>query len=216
MKLEKTAASSAASIAVSRSERQREAEEHSPLMMFDVMRAAAAVLVLLSHARSLMITDYSSQGGIALKLFYAVTGLGHQAVLIFFVISGYWVAGGVIKRVASERWSWGGYALDRLSRLWLVLIPALLLGFAFDGMGALFFRLPIYTDGIHGNTVLAGIPEHLGIGAFLTNVFFLQLCLARVLAPMAHFGASPMSSGTTFGLPPSTCQSLSRGGFGTG
>lgn len=162
---------------VGASDRRREAEEHSPLMTFDIMRAVAAILVVLSHIRNLMITDYDGQCGLALKLFYAVTGFGLQAVTLFFVISGYWVAGSVIRRVANGRWSWGGYALDRLSRLWVVLIPALVLGLAFDWAGTHFLQLPVYSDGVHGNTVLVGVADHLGIGSFLTNVFFVQTLL---------------------------------------
>lgn len=40
--------------------------------------------------------DYSSAGGVSIfqKVFYAGTGLGHEAVMMFFVLSGFFVGGG--------------------------------------------------------------------------------------------------------------------------
>jgi peptidoglycan/LPS O-acetylase OafA/YrhL len=146
-------------------------------MVFDILRALAATLVVISHIRNLAIVDYAGHPSFALKLLYTVTGFGHQAVILFFVISGYWIAGGVIKRVARGSWTWSGYALQRLTRLWVVLIPALLLGLAFDWTGTQLFQLPVYSDGIHGNTVLPAIASHLGADTFITNVLFLQTLL---------------------------------------
>jgi peptidoglycan/LPS O-acetylase OafA/YrhL len=63
-------------------------------------------------------------------LFYFLTGLGHQAVVVFFVLSGYLVGGAVMS--AKRRFEWRSYAQARLSRLWTVLLPSLALTFMVD------------------------------------------------------------------------------------
>lgn len=71
-------------------------------LWFDLIRGCSALLVCLGHLRNTMFVDYSAliHPNIAIKVFYAVTSLGHQAVMVFFVLSGYFVGGG---RVASWR-----------------------------------------------------------------------------------------------------------------
>jgi len=59
------------------------------------------------------------------KIFYVATGLGHQSVLVFFVLSGFFVGRSVLR--AGENFRIGSYAIARLSRLWIVLVPALIL-----------------------------------------------------------------------------------------
>jgi peptidoglycan/LPS O-acetylase OafA/YrhL len=66
---------------------------------------------------------------------YLVSSLGRQSVIVFFVLSGYLVGGSVLRSVRSGSWSWRAYFLARLSRLYVVLLPALLLGGALDWLG---------------------------------------------------------------------------------
>jgi peptidoglycan/LPS O-acetylase OafA/YrhL len=106
------------------------------------------------------------------------THLGHQAVIVFFVLSGYFVGGGALRAVRSRQWSTQSYLLRRLTRLWVVLIPALLLGALFDAIGARLFSATtlIYAKlwnsglGSTGNV----IPAHFALSTFAGNVFFLQ------------------------------------------
>ena len=56
---------------------------------------------------------------------YGISNLGHQAVIIFFALSGYLVGGSVINAIRRSEWSWVRYLTQRLVRLWLVLLPAL-------------------------------------------------------------------------------------------
>jgi peptidoglycan/LPS O-acetylase OafA/YrhL len=64
------------------------------------------------------------------SVFYLLTGLGHQAVVVFFVLSGYLVGGAVMS--AQKRFRWRSYAQARLSRLWTVLLPTLVMTFMID------------------------------------------------------------------------------------
>jgi peptidoglycan/LPS O-acetylase OafA/YrhL len=103
----------------------------------DLVRGVAAMAVMIGHVRGLFFQDYASlvAPGFGTKFFYAVTGLGHEAVIVFFVLSGYFIGASVLKSVAANRWSWRSYLTHRFVRLWIVLLPALALGAAFDWAG---------------------------------------------------------------------------------
>ena len=52
---------------------------------------------------------------------------GYQAVMVFFVLSGYFISSTVLRSINENRWSWSDYLIKRVTRLWIVLIPALVL-----------------------------------------------------------------------------------------
>jgi peptidoglycan/LPS O-acetylase OafA/YrhL len=56
-------------------------------------------------------------------------------VIVFFVLSGFLVGGSVIKAHRQGQWRWTGYLSRRLSRLWIVIVPALLLTLFWDSIG---------------------------------------------------------------------------------
>src|SRR4051794_11743249 len=95
----------------------------------NLVRAASAGAVFLGHARNIFFEDYSSisDPSAVCRAFYFLAGFGHQAVIIFFVLSGLLIAPAVTKDVRLGRWSWRIYSVNRLVRLQLVLIPCLLL-----------------------------------------------------------------------------------------
>jgi peptidoglycan/LPS O-acetylase OafA/YrhL len=106
--------------------------------ILDLVRGVSALLVMLGHLRAFLFLDRGESGasGLVANGFYFVTGLGHQAVMVFFVLSGYFVGGSVMDGFQRRRFSWTGYGIARLSRLWTVLLPALLLTLALDTLGA--------------------------------------------------------------------------------
>lgn len=63
----------------------------------------------------------------ATALFYAVTRPGHPAVMVFFVLSGFLVGGQVLRHVREGRFEILRYVVDRATRIFLPLFPALLL-----------------------------------------------------------------------------------------
>ncbi|RYD34525.1 MAG: acyltransferase [Verrucomicrobiaceae bacterium] len=101
-------------------------------LWFDLIRGLSAVAVCASHLRNALLVDYSkaTHPWAGLKFFYTATSLGHEAVMVFFVLSGYFVGGSVVGR--GSRFKWGDYAEARLTRLWVVLIPALALTLGMD------------------------------------------------------------------------------------
>lgn len=95
--------------------------------VFDILRGISALLVCANHLRSALFTNFGSltSSNIFDRLFYFATSLGHQSVIVFFVISGFLIGGAIIKN--RESFNTSTYSINRLTRLYTVLIPALLL-----------------------------------------------------------------------------------------
>jgi peptidoglycan/LPS O-acetylase OafA/YrhL len=91
----------------------------------DALRATAAFLVCAQHVRNATLIDYEqiSNPNPLQRVIYFSTHLGHEAVMIFFVLSGFLVGGSVLR--TAERFRFSEYARARLARLWCVLIPCL-------------------------------------------------------------------------------------------
>jgi peptidoglycan/LPS O-acetylase OafA/YrhL len=146
----------------------------------DLLRGMAALLVCAGHIRNFLFVDYGEVANPSLfdKLFYFGTGIGHQAVIVFFVLSGFFVGGSVWGQLRKDEFRWSGYLFARLSRLWVVLIPALLATWCFDSLG-MFITDNAGYDGRWKGLLSSG-P---GVGAdgialsplaFLGNALFLQ------------------------------------------
>ena len=65
------------------------------------------------------------------------------------MLSGFLISATIIKSHLSGTWSWGEYAINRSTRLYVVLIPGLILGSLWDIAGSsLFAPTGIYTHPI--------------------------------------------------------------------
>src|ERR1700691_4713875 len=128
------------------------------------------------HLRTLFFVDFKhvSRPSQLLKGIYFFTGFGSEAVLVFFVLSGFLISSAILGRRASETWSWRDYAIDRASRLYVVLIPGLFFGLLWDKLGSsIFASTGIYSHPLD-NFAFAIVHTRMGIGTFLGNMFFLQ------------------------------------------
>lgn len=154
------------------------------LESLDLLRGVAAFLVLAGHLRAFLFKQYPEldhYDGVAtkglVKAFYFLTGLGHQSVMIFFALSGFLVGGKVLDDLLRRRFSWRHYALRRLTRLWLVVIPILALTFVLDKSGLALTQGSGY-DGRYYDMYLSGPTKNTGVDlspqTLLGNVFFLQ------------------------------------------
>ena|SRR5579863_4628381 len=145
----------------------------------DLIRALAACAVMVGHVRALFFVDFRqlSHKSWPLEALYFLTGFGHQAVIIFFVLSGFLISSTVIRSHVLGKWSWRDYAVNRATRLYVVLIPGLLLGFFWDGLGSwLFAAKGIYAQPL--TDLGPAVPlQNLTFGKFLGNLFFLQTIL---------------------------------------
>ena len=74
---------------------------------------------MVGHVRGLFFIDYSyiSNPSLVHKTLYALTGFGNQAVMVFFVLSGYFIGTSVCESLDARRWSWRVYLVNRLTRL---------------------------------------------------------------------------------------------------
>ena len=150
----------------------------------DAVRALAALAVFAGHARDLFIGSPRTASGLghATAATTSQTTVGHLAVIVFFVLSGYLVGGGALRALKNGEWSLGDYAINRLTRLWVALVPALLLGVVLDSLGSQWFGpLSIYGGPAGQGEVAANLASHLDMASLFGNLFFTQGILVPTL-----------------------------------
>ena len=147
----------------------------------DLARCLAALLVVVSHLRAFLFPEFHAVAhlGAGWHLFYFLTGFGHEAVMIFFVLSGFLVGGGAMSRVMGGEWSWRDYAITRMTRLWIVLAPALVLTAFWDKLGILLAGSSFYSGGLVAlyRSGPSPDPSQFSAVTFLGNLAFLQTIL---------------------------------------
>jgi peptidoglycan/LPS O-acetylase OafA/YrhL len=97
-----------------------------------LLRGLAAIQVAAAHLRADLYPGLRTidDPSILFKGFAFFTGFAHHAVLVFFVISG-WLVGGSLLDKLHKPDAVAGYAIDRVTRLWTVLIPTFMLTLLF-------------------------------------------------------------------------------------
>lgn len=135
------------------------------LHLLNFSRGIAALLVLFFHIRTTLVVPYESleaHNGLA-RVVFAVSTFGHDAVVVFFVLSGYLVGGAVLRiDMASSRNLWE-YGIDRGVRIGPILIAAAVFSIFLQHMMAL--------SGCADNAVTI-----LGNALALQNVLVTPLC----------------------------------------
>ena len=139
----------------------------------DLMRFLAAVTVVWAHVWGVL-TPFDDTATGVWKAVYISAGFGQDAVRVFFIISGYWITASILRKSGKGSWTWPSYFIDRFSRLWLVLIPALLIGLALDYSGRFVLDLPRYSDFDFVTMKDVDIATSLTPEAFFGNLAFLQ------------------------------------------
>lgn len=131
----------------------------------NIARAISALIVLLVHLRGSLFVPYNelieSKNIINFFLFF-VTRLGHECVLIFFVLSGFLVGGQSLGEYFNKNFSIKKYFINRFSRMWAVLIPTLLFGWLIDSQSMLI------------DSSLDYFRYTLTFPTFIGNLFFMQ------------------------------------------
>ena len=137
-----------------------ESQKDTHYQWLDFLRFAAALMVVLAHVRAFLFLDYGAldagSRNIATAAFFAFTRLGHEAVIVFFVLSGYLVGGKAVERIAKGSFQSSDYAIDRFARIWVPLVPALILSVAL---------------GAHSEGTLTWIGNLLGLQGVLVPTF---------------------------------------------
>lgn len=87
----------------------------------DALRFIAAFMVLLSHARNTFFPAFGDlpveQHNIFSMAFTLFCRMGHEAVIVFFVLSGFLVGGRGFERIKDGSMNVGSYAIDRFARI---------------------------------------------------------------------------------------------------
>lgn len=145
----------------------------------NAIRGAAALLVLLGHTRGLFFPSFTAGGRTTHAANYVArvnrATVGEEAVIIFFVLSGYLVGGSVLRSIRNGTWSWKSYLFKRITRLWVVLIPALIFGICLDLLGMHLFGS---AASIYAGPSLSLVPHDLAARltwkVIAANALFLQ------------------------------------------
>jgi len=156
---------------------------HNKLGGLEIVRAIAALAVMAGHMRGMYFVDFNEleQRTIFARLFYFLTGFGHQAVIVFFVLSGFLVGGSVLEKFENGTWSWSKYLIQRISRLWVVLLPSLLMTFFFDTIGHT-INSQLY-EGSYYEIIHQGPKPgdySLSFKTLVGNIFFLQTWITPI------------------------------------
>ncbi|HEX4066397.1 MAG TPA: acyltransferase [Acidobacteriaceae bacterium] len=146
----------------------------------DLLRGTAAIIVMCGHLRfhfedlgrqpqqNILVDPQAKLAAAAHPFNYM--NPAHQAVILFFVLSGALVGGSILREYKRHRFSWVSYYTKRLSRLLTVLIPALVIGGFFD----LVSRHILASGQAAQFGALSDTEFNLGLKTFLGNLFFLQ------------------------------------------
>jgi peptidoglycan/LPS O-acetylase OafA/YrhL len=146
----------------------------------DAYRGIAALVVFWAHLAGFMLAPLESvsKANLFEKVMNASSGYGHQAVMVFFVLSGYLIS----RAIWDKRFNWSptSYLGKRLARLWVVLLPCLVLTLLFNHFGSLHDSNSYYDGAL--NYLYKGQRTwavDLGFSAFVGNMFFLQTIFCR-------------------------------------
>lgn len=153
----------------------------------DLSRWFAAFVVVLCHVRGLVLADYGDIAGppsLAVKAIYFAAGFGHEAVVVFFVISGFLVGGRSTVKAARGRFSMLDYVVHRFARIYIVLAPALLAGLLLDRAGSLLVDdtgLYAHLGRYHFLSIPGAVTSDLGPDTIIGNLLMLQTILVPTL-----------------------------------
>lgn len=107
-------------------------KERSHLPWLDALRFIAAFIVLLCHTRNDFFVRFNElpdgQQNIFSFVFFFVGKLGYEAVIVFFVLSGFLVGGKGLDRMKDNTFNVKSYAIDRMVRIGIPLLSAIVFG----------------------------------------------------------------------------------------
>jgi peptidoglycan/LPS O-acetylase OafA/YrhL len=158
----------------------------STFVYLDMARGLAALAVMLEHIRSFVFVPYSQ---LAVHdplnfLIWSGTSLGHQAVTLFFALSGFFIARSVIEDDQLRGFEWRTYLIKRLTRLWVVLIPCLVLTLFFDKFSEYIAGDDFYSGKLFATYIVGPMLQdggaHYDVLTLLGNFFFLQSIFVHV------------------------------------
>jgi peptidoglycan/LPS O-acetylase OafA/YrhL len=153
--------------------------------VLNLSRAVAALLVLFFHIRSTLVVPYDAldaHSGLS-RAFFLITTFGHDAVIIFFVLSGYLVGGAVLSLDVKARSDLFEYWVNRSVRIGPVLIAATVLSVT--------LQLVAPTSGC-GDSPTTILGNALGFDNFLVRPLCNNLPLWSISNEVVYYFAFPV------------------------
>jgi len=150
-------------------------------LWLDLFRWIAAFLVLFAHVTNRFMLPSSDMHLTKFMpfrfAFSFLSGFSHQAVIVFFVLSGFLVGGGLVREFERNgNVDMAAYTMKRLVRLWAVLIPTFVLSFILQHIAVNDFNavgMDILPDNVDRRSNLASLG---------CNIVFLQTALCEPYA----------------------------------
>jgi peptidoglycan/LPS O-acetylase OafA/YrhL len=152
------------------------------ISFLDFSRWFAAAIVFAGHLRNPMFLGYGAlipaDRTMAVQVWYFITGWYGEAVVVFFVLSGFLVGGLTCAKAKSGVFSFSVYMVDRVSRLFIAFLPALLFTVILDNLGAFVLPSVGFYDHTHPMILekVASEPfaTNMTLGVFAANLAMLQ------------------------------------------
>ena len=140
-------------------------EDSMQSLLMNLLRGVASLQVAAAHLRAEIypgVRELDEPGLVYMALAF-FTGFAHQAVMVFFLISG-WLVGGSLLNKIGQTGALRSYAIDRATRLWTVLVPTF---FIMIGIGLITGAAALEPAGLSA-------PGEFSAGTFIGNVLGLQ------------------------------------------
>ncbi|CAH0190084.1 hypothetical protein SRABI118_01469 [Massilia sp. Bi118] len=139
--------------------------DHYASTIMWLLRGLAGLAVAAGHLRARVYPGFGSvaEPTPAFQVFAFLTGFAHLAIVVFFVLSGWLAGGGMLDRYGHPG-ALREYAIERLTRLWIVLIPAF----------AAMLLFAAYAGWVDASSADFGGSGEYSAGAFIGNLLGLQ------------------------------------------
>lgn len=152
----------------------------------DLARWMAAAIVFLGHLRNPLFFGYGdlvmADRTLPVLGWYFVTGWFGEAVIVFFVLSGYLVGGLTAAKLHVGKFSPIDYGIDRWTRIYVCFFPALALTGLLDIFGgSVFASTGLYNNAHPVMSVKLAMPAftaNMTLDIFVSNTLLLQNFLA--------------------------------------
>ena len=155
------------------------------------LRFFSALIVCLGHTKEFLFVHMDETAHVLEKVTRLFLGLGSSAVLVFFFLSGYLVGGNEIVNFVKKKLNFSNYIFNRLTRLWIVLLPALLATFALNALTCGNSRTSLYCSADPAIASHAEFPPQISqkISDLISNAFFYNHSRAPNGEAMGLYGA---------------------------
>ena len=134
-------------------------------LLISLLRGLAALNVAAAHLRSQLYPAFElvEEPPVLFMGIAFMAGFAHLSVVVFFVLSGWLVGGSLLDRIGDEQ-AMRHYAIDRITRLWVVLVPVFCVSLLCGQL----------TGDIDPSRPDLGVDGDYSLGAFLGNLVGLQ------------------------------------------